>query len=651
MKLLKLTLANFQGIQSLIFEPNGHNANIYGTNGSGKTTVFNAMTWLLFDDASTGEKGFSPKTKGADGEDIHNLDHLVNGTFRLDDGTVTVFAKNLHENWMKKRGSRVEEFSGHQTDYFVDGVPVSKKEYDARLAVICSVDMAQILTQPEYFPESVNWQQRRKILLEICGDVTDFDVINGNDDLQKLNTLLLKPGSTGQFYTMDELQAITGSRMKKINETLDKLPSRIDEAARTLPQLTDTDQPEIRSRLQTLQQERDGLTAEKNNMTAGSAELISRQQLAEIRTQLAESRARYAQQCDPAKSAEYIRIQDLKKERTELDGQISAGQSYLRNFSDDLQSTKRRRERLSVEYIKIKSTEFCGDEQCPFCGQDLPSDRAEQARSDFNLRKSSDMEEIRSRIEAECSKPMIALIEERIQETVNVLSGHDARLYEINNELDSIALPGYPAFEKTAEYIEFAAQIDRIDIAIRQGDKVVDNKKRELQERIDGLMGQIGDEQQKLALLQVYADQQARIAELQAEEKTLNEEYERMQECAYLCEQFIVRKVRMLDDKINGKFESVKFRLFETQINGGIKEGCEVMIPTDNGLVPFKTANNAARINAGLEIIDTLSRHWGIAMPVFVDNAESVVELKSITPQVIRLIVSESDPELRVEVV
>ena len=174
--------------------------------------------------------------------------------------------------------------------------------------------------------------------------------------------------------------------------------------------------------------------------------------------------------------------------------------------------------------------------------------------------------------------------------------------------------------------------------------------KRALQAKIDGLQERIGSEQQKLLLLQTVGQQQKRIDELEAEEKKLNEEYERLTQGLYLCEEFIKTKVAMLGKNINEKFSSVQFRLFKTQINGGIQEDCEVMIPTPNGLVPYSTANNAARINAGLEIIDTLAQHWGITMPVFVDNAESVVKLKKIGSQVIRLVVPAAWEELSAEV-
>lgn len=124
------------------------------------------------------------------------------------------------------------------------------------------------------------------------------------------------------------------------------------------------------------------------------------------------------------------------------------------------------------------------------------------------------------------------------------------------------------------------------------------------------------------------ADINAEREELKQSEKTLAERYEKLEYGVYLCEIFTKTKVRMLTERINGKFKNVRFRLFREQVNGDIKDDCEVMIPTEDGnRVPFTFANNAARTNAGLEIINTLSHHWGIEMPVFTDNAESATKL------------------------
>ena len=89
MELLTLSLENFQGLKHEEIQLDGHSASIYGRNASGKTTIFNAITWLLFGKPSTWAKNWDPKTKGPNG-DLHNLEHSATGTFRLDDGQTVI---------------------------------------------------------------------------------------------------------------------------------------------------------------------------------------------------------------------------------------------------------------------------------------------------------------------------------------------------------------------------------------------------------------------------------------------------------------------------------------------------------------------------------------------------------------------------------
>jgi len=139
---------------------------------------------------------------------------------------------------------------------------------------------------------------------------------------------------------------------------------------------------------------------------------------------------------------------------------------------------------------------------------------------------------------------------------------------------------------------------------------------------------------------------QERIAELEEQEKKLAAEFEELERQLYLTEEFTKTKVNMLEDKISSKFKFTRFNLFEEQLNGGVTEICEA---TFDG-VPFsKGLNNAARINTGLDIIATLSAHYGVQAPIFVDNSESVTKLIDIDSQLIKLIVSEADKQLRTE--
>ena len=238
MKIKSLRLENFQGIQHAEFDFDGLSASIYGDNATGKTTVFNAVTWLLFDKASTGAKNFTPKTKGAGG-DLHNLDHSAEASFILDSGEIATFKKVYHEVWKKKRGSSTEEFDGHTIDFYIDGVPTKEKAYTSTLQNYCGgIERMKMLTMPDYFAESMPWDERRKILIEICGDITDADVIQSNEDLADIDIYLRKPVTGHQFYSVEEYKKIAAARKSEINKQLLTLPGRIDEARRAIPEQT-----------------------------------------------------------------------------------------------------------------------------------------------------------------------------------------------------------------------------------------------------------------------------------------------------------------------------------------------------------------------------------------------------------------------------
>jgi hypothetical protein len=250
---------------------------------------------------------------------------------------------------------------------------------------------------------------------------------------------------------------------------------------------------------------------------------------------------------------------------------------------------------------------------------------------------------------------MIAQINESVYLEERSYEILDKEAEDLNVEIrllkDKISPVEYAKYEDTEEFKKFAEKLAEIEVKITAGTNDVSSEESVIQANIERYSSEIQAVQKRLGIIRANEQQKKRLADLESEEKHLQEALEDAEHCLYLCEQFIKTKVSMLDDKINARFNNVRFKLFDTQINGGVKEACEVLVPAESGaLVPFSAANSAARLNAGLEIIDTFSKHFGISMPVVVDNAESVVELKNIEPQVIRLVVSGQDETLRVEV-
>ena len=136
-----------------------------------------------------------------------------------------------------------------------------------------------------------------------------------------------------------------------------------------------------------------------------------------------------------------------------------------------------------------------------------------------------------------------------------------------------------------------------------------------------------------------------RIAELETQQAELAAEKSKLDEASYLMDEFIRAKVNMLEDVINSRFKLARFKMFNVMLNGNIEECCET---TYKG-VPYRSMNNAARINVGLDIINTLTKYFKVEAPVFIDNAEAVTEFVPVNSQTIKLIVDESEPQLVVK--
>jgi len=242
MRIIKLTLKNFKGCRHFVFDAGGQDCKVFGDNGTFKTTLYDAFLWLLFDKDSQNRADFAIKTLDKNGEPIHHLDHEVEGVFEVDGETIEL-KKVYREKWTKRRGSANEEFTGHETDHYIDGVPVKKSEYTQRVAEIAPEDRFKLLTSPLFFNDHMKWQDRRALLIEIAGDVTMEDVIAANPDLKELPTILGK-------HSPDDYKAIVMARRAEVNKELERIPIRIDEVSRHQPDVEgiDPDQLEQQSK-------------------------------------------------------------------------------------------------------------------------------------------------------------------------------------------------------------------------------------------------------------------------------------------------------------------------------------------------------------------------------------------------------------------
>ena len=282
----KMMLQNFKGIKSLEINADGESLSIYGDNATGETTVFDAFTWLLFNKDSLGRSDFGIKTQDENGNPIHNLEHSVECELAIDNSILTL-KKIFTEKWTKKRGSAEAEFTGHETKYFVNEVPVPKKDYEAKITSIIDETLFKIITNPLYFNEHMKWQDRRAILLSLCENITDEDILANNEQFAPLSAEL-------KGRTVQEFKKIVQSKQSAINDNLKAIPGRISEANLAIPEnVANVDESEKAS----IEKKIADLNDEINNIKNGSGENKIKAEIQNMKNEIASIKA---ERCDVA---------------------------------------------------------------------------------------------------------------------------------------------------------------------------------------------------------------------------------------------------------------------------------------------------------------------------------------------------------------
>ena len=649
MKLLKLILENFKGIKSLVFEPQGNDASIYGENGAGKTTIYDAFLWLLFGKNSQNQAGFQIKAFTESGDTVHNLNHTVEGKLLLEDGSTITLKKVYMEKWTKKKGSTKAEHTGHTTNHFINDVPVQAKEYTAKVLELMDEESFRLLTDVFFFNEKLHWQDRRRILLEVCGDLTDEEVIGSNKKLKKL------PGILGS-HTLEEYRKMIVAKKRKINEELDRIPVRIDEANLSLRGMDDLDVENIQQQLQELTRQYESLQGEIKALESGDTTQL-KQQVRDLEEKRQAIKAEFNKEWNREQEKLDKEIQELRKEVMQLELKRD---STLR----DRVATEKEVQQLESEILALRESwtkrnadQFTHEDSCscPTCGQAIPEEQLRETRAkalaSFNRQKASDLKEISTKGKEKTSRRKE--LQEKLLELETALIPTSKELTSRSEQLETLRADGKHLLKQQDEYRELKAYKD-ITHQIKQVMAEIENAKESVQLRsqgklaeLDKLKEQITETNRKLAQFSQAEITKARIKKLEEEQASLADEYEKLEEELFLTEEFIRTKVKVLEDKINSKFEMARFKLFEVQVNGGLTECCEATykgVPFGDGL------NHGKKVNLGLDIIKTLSKHYGITAPIFVDNAESVTKYISMDTQMIRLVVSEVDEVLRIEV-
>jgi len=650
MKILSLTLENFRGIKDLTVNFDGKDADVYGANGTGKTTIANAICWLLIDRPATEEADFDPKTTGA-----HGLQHKASIEVELSDGQRITFAKEFYEKWTRKRGAAAEEYTGNVTDYYVDGVKSKKKEYTEILENACGTDLERVkmLMVLGYFADSMKTDEKRRILFEMAGEFTDADVIAQSEDLHDLERFLTIPGNSDKSYAIEQWRKIAAEQRSKLNKDLELLPTRIDEASKGIAENVE-DSETLNAELRRLEEKKAAIEEQKHRLgTVDGKQEAALAALAGLEVDLATKRAEYIEQGAAENRETNAMIDCMTADKRSVQDKLDALKRKHQDNLRELSRMQEQRKTLMEEYAAVQARQWDADaEMCPTCHQTLPTEKIEELRASFNEEKSSAKEDINRRGQA-CSKDKIDACAAGIETQAADIAAMEHQIREkeelIGEWRAKLATP--PPFEETAEYKEITSRMEELRDRQRLGQSAEDGTLNAYDRDIQTVKDEIASVNMRIAKAKASEDSRKRVGELKQELKEAAEEMEYLEHGIHLCEEFVRTKARMVTDSINAHFQFIRFRLFRDQINGGLREICEPTIRNKDGeWVEYRSVNYAAQVNAKLDIVTTLSKHYGVHLPIIMDQGESVSAPLTVDEQMIRLIVSPADQEIRVEV-
>lgn len=638
-KIMSLRLENFKNHKALNLDFNGKNASIFGDNATGKTSVYDALLWLLFDKDSSGNGGKNMEIKplGPDGEVLdHDALTAVEAVLSVDGVGVTL-RRTYKEVWTTKRGSSHATYDGNTSEYFVDGVPMKKNAFQEEVRKLVEEDTFMMLTSVSYFASTMDWKKRREALFRLAGIEDDRMILCTDERFQPLVEAMGRSDLEG-------LKRKLAADKKGLSVTKNELPARISECEGIIASVSGLDFEGARLRKTELEQECNRL----------SSQILGLGQSAEIRELQADLR-------EATLERDRIVAENELYRKSQLSGTVDALGLDLRVTSlENRLVTKRNGLETERKYISLMDTKveecrqkwktvngmtFSGNSVCPTCGQDLPELQLQVAKDAWAEDKQKLLDSVLK--DADTFKANKASAEERFVAL-------EQEIREMEEEITSLRQQIADANAKRVEPKDMDGYAESLEAAQKKMDSINEkifelrnntaSVKQKLEAESLSLAEQLRQVNEIVSKESVLKFTEARIETLKADAQKAAQMLDSIENLLYLLEEYTRYKTTFVEDTINGMFRLARFRLYREQANGGVEDRCDVVYDG----VPYSGVNNGMKINLGIDIINTLSVAYGVRVPLFVDNAESVTNLEHCHSQRIRLVVSENDKELRV---
>ena len=637
-KIKRLALENFKCHENLKLDFDGGNASIYGDNASGKTSIYDALTWLLFgkDSQGNGEKNIEIKPLDASGE---VKDHLAVTAVEavLDvNGEEVSLRRTYKEVWTTKRGSSEATYDGNTSEYYVDGVPCKRNAFQEKVSELVDEDTFRLLTSVSYFANGISWQERRAVLFRVAGVMDDGQILATNEQFKPLVE------SMGRLGLDDYKKKLLAEKRKFVGAKTE-IPARISECQKTIEDIKGLDFAGAKAEVEKLAVQKDSIAAQIVAIDNDSAAQAKRMEIREAELELSQLNS----ENQAFRNAQLVGAPDvhsLNIRLTTLQSQVSVKKRTLENESKYITQLDGQITASRNEWIRVNAESFAGG-SCPTCGQNLPEKQLQAAKDQFEAEKKKRLVVILDT--ANTAKSAKAMAEDRFTNGQEDVMQLEAELADIREQI-AAANAAKVDPKDMADYAQrkgaIQVRVDKLNKDLAEILEGVSDLKRKLRQDEAQIGAQIAECMAIVSKETLLEYSRSRVEELRQDAQNAAECLEAIEKMLWLMDEYSRYKTKFVEDNINGMFRIARFRLFREQANGGVEDRCDVV----HDGVPYISVNNGMKINLGIDIINTLSTAYGVRVPLFVDNAESVTNLEKCGSQIVRLVVSENDKELRV---
>lgn len=647
--LKKLDIKDFKGIKDLTvnFE---QVTTIKGDNGLGKTSIFDAFTWLLFDKDSKNRNTFDIKPLDSNNQIIRGLTPTVIGVFEVN-GEVITLSKTYKEKWTKRKGEAERVFTGNETKYEINSVPVKKKDYTAKIDEMVDEEQFKLLSNPHFFSLNLNWKDARDIIIKVAGDVTPDEIVIAEPRVKEIIDSIVKQG-------FEMVQKSKKTSVSKLLKEKNEIPIRINEIKNSYINLDfnklEINKNQLNKELEDTNFKIQAELNRMNNITAINDEINNKIVILNNKKNDIKNNARYTYNNN--KMDLDAKLQELTHKLSAVINNKKYDIEHIENINRKISNTQKEKDQLGKEYISIQAEIPTFNElqmECPTCKRTFDSNHVEVMKQEiienFNTQKAKRLENIKQ--EGLNKKNQIEKYNKELKETISAIKSYENQIKDLESQIEKtkqdIEIFNNKDF-MTEEYIKEVETIDETIKELESQREVAPANVKDILDTLnrmkDLLNSKIAEVQSQLDKRIINNNLDIRIEELKANEKELGCKMAKFEKDLMLCELYMKTRVKLLESKISSKFQNVSFKMFKEQVNGILDETCEALI---NG-VPFSMANSASQINAGLDIINTLSKFYDVSVPVFIDNAETINKMLKVDNQLIKLEVS-LDKELIIE--